>query len=217
MSKIFILITIVILTTSCDKNKIIYVADNMVACEGVSEQKCLQIKENKEDEWTLFYDTIEGFEYKEGFLHKIEVTISKIKNPPSDGSKLKYKLNNIIYQEPSPVKSAQNLLSVKKWKAKSIVGLDSLVISPTIIFDEAANTISGNAGCNNYGTTYIKKDNLLSFGLVISTKMMCTNMNIEKAFMNCLAQCKSYKITDDKLVLYDKTKAELMVCSSLVE
>ena len=217
MSKFFTLITIVILTTSCDKNKIIYVADSMVACEGAAEQKCLQIKENKEDDWTLFYDTIEGFEYKEGYLHKIEVTISKIKNPLSDGSKLKYKLNNIIYQEPISKKSAQNLLSVKKWKAKSIVGLDSLVVSPTIIFDEAANTISGNAGCNNYGTTFIKKDDLLSFGLVISTKMMCTNMNIEKAFFNCLAQCETYKITDDKLVLYDKTKAELMVCSSLIE
>jgi len=217
MSKFFILITIIVLTTSCDKNKIIYVADSMVECDGVSEQKCLQIKENKEDEWMLFYDTIEGFEYKEGFLHKIEVTVSKIKNPPTDGSKLKYKLNNIIYQEPISTKSAQNILSIKKWKAKSIVGLDSLVVSPTIIFDEAANTISGNAGCNNYGTTFIKKDDLLSFGLVTSTKMMCTNMNIEKAFMNCLAQCETYKIIDNKLVLYDKTKAELMVCSSLVE
>ncbi len=57
----------------------------------------------------------------------------------------------------------------------------------------------------------------LSFGLVISTKMMCTNMNIEKAFINCLAQCETYKITDDKLVLYDKTRAELMVCSSLID
>lgn len=189
----------------------------MVACEGVSEQKCLQIKENKEDDWTLLYDAIEGFEYKEGYLHKIEVSISKIKNPPADGSKLKYKLVNIIYQEPRLVKSVQNLLSVKKWKVKSIVGLDSLVVSPTIIFDEATNTISGNAGCNSYGSSFTKKDDLLSFGLVTSTKMMCTNMNIEKAFVNCLAQCESYKIIDDRLVLYDKTNAELMICSSIVE
>jgi len=217
MSKFFILISIVVLTTSCDKNKIIYVADSMVECEGTAEQKCLQIKENKEDEWTLFYDTIEGFEYKEGFLHKIEVSISKIKNPPADGSTLKYKLNNIIYQEAISTKSAQNLALANQWKVKSIVGLDSLVINPTIIFDEAANTISGNAGCNNYNTTFIKKDDLLSFGMVISTKMMCTNMNIEKAFVNCLAQCKSYKIIDNQLVFFDKVNEELMVCSSIVE
>lgn len=216
MSKFITLITIVVLTTSCDKNKIIYVADSMVACEGAAEQNCLQIKENKEDDWTLFYDTIEGFEYKEGFLHKIEVSISKIKNPPSDGSKLKYKLNNIIYQEPISTKSTQNLLSVKKWKAKSILGLDSLVVSPTIIFDEAANTISGNAGCNNYGTTYIKKDDLLSFGLVISTKMMCSNMNIEKAFMNCLQNTHHYKIENDVLTLYSE-KEEILMTSAILE
>jgi heat shock protein HslJ len=217
MSKFFTLITIVVLTTSCDKNKIIYIADNMVHCEGTSEQKCLQIKENKEDKWTLFHDTIEGFDYKEGYLHKIEVNIRKIKNPPSDGSKLKYKLINIIYQEPIAIKSEQNLVSGKKWKAISIVGLDSLVVSPTIIFEEATNTISGNAGCNNYGATFTEKDDLLSFGLVTSTKMMCTNMNIEKAFFNCLAQCETYKIIDDQFVLYDKTKVKLMVCSSLLD
>lgn len=210
MSKFFTLITIVVLTTSCDKNKIIYVADNMVACDGAAEQKCLQIKENKDDDWTLFYDTIEGFEFKEGFLQKIEVTISKIKNPPSDGSKLKYKLNNIIYQEPISTKSVQNLLAVKKWKAKSIVGLDSLAVSPTIIFDEAANTISGNAGCNNYSTTFTKQDNLLSFGLVISTKMFCTNMNIEKEFMNCLQDTHHFKIENDVLILYSENNETLM-------
>jgi len=217
MSKFFTLIIIVVLTTSCDKNKIIYIADSMVDCEGASEQKCLQIKENKEDDWTLFYDTIEGFEYKEGYLHKIEVSISKIKNPPSDGSKLKYKLNNIIYQEPSAVKSDQNLLCAKKWKVKSIVGLASLAVSPTIIFDEETNTISGNAGCNNYGTSFTKKDNLITFGLVTSTKMMCSNMQIEKAYINCLSQAKLVKVIDNRLVFYDKENAELMVCSSQVE
>ena len=216
MSKIFTLITIVVLTTSCDKNKIIYIADSMVACEGVTEQKCLQIKENKEDDWTLFYDTIEGFDYKEGFTHKIEVTISKVKNPPADGSKLKYKLNNIIYQEPSPVKLAQNLLSAKKWKVKSIVGLDSLVVSPTIIFNEETNTISGNAGCNNYGSSFTKKDDLLSFGLVNATKMMCTNMNIEKAFMQCLQNTHHYKIENDILILYSE-KNEILMSSAILD
>lgn len=216
MSNFFTLIAIVVLTASCDKTKIIYVADSMVDCEGLSEQKCFQIKENKEDDWALLYDTIEGFEYKEGYLHKIEVTISKIKNPVSEGSKLKYKLNNIIYQEPISKKSAQNLLSAKKWKAKSILGLDSLAVSPTIIFDEAANTISGNAGCNKYGTSFIKKDDLLSFGLVISTKMMCTNMNIEKAFMKCLQNTHHYKIENNVLILYSE-KNEILMTSAILE
>ena len=216
MSKFFALITIVFLTTSCDKNKIIYVADSTVACKGAVEQNCLQIKENKEDEWVLFNGTIEGFEYKEGFLHKIEVNISKIKNPSSEGNKLKYKLNNIIYQEPMSKKSAQNVLSVKKWKAKSIVGLDSLVVRPTIIFDESAKTISGNAGCNNYSSTFIIKDDLLSFGLVISTKMMCSNMNIEKAFPNCLQKTHHYKIENNELILYSENNESLMT-SDIIE
>lgn len=203
---------LLILTTSCDENKTIYVASNMVDCDEIPGKKCLQIKENKEDEWTLFHETIDGFNYKEGYLHKIDVNISKAKKSSADSNKLKYKLNSIIYQEPILTKSSQSLLSAKKWKVKLIVGIDSLAVSPTIDFDETTNTISGNAGCNNYNTSYTKKDDILSFGLVASTKMMCSNMSVEKAFIECLKDSHHFKTENDTLLFYSANDSLLMSC-----
>jgi hypothetical protein len=70
-----------------------------VDCVGVDPQKCLLYKENLADKWTYFYDTIEGFEYEEGYTYEIEVAVTKIDNPPADGSSLQYVLVKIISKE----------------------------------------------------------------------------------------------------------------------
>ena len=43
--------------------KTLYVASYKKDCEGVASQSCYLVKENPEDEWELFYNEIEGFEY----------------------------------------------------------------------------------------------------------------------------------------------------------
>ena len=101
MKKVTLLLLLPIFLSSCGTNKIIYIADTLTDCEGVVGQKCLQVKENKEDEWALLSQPIEGFDYKEGFKSKLEIDVIKIKNPPVHSSSLKYKLVQIIYQEKS--------------------------------------------------------------------------------------------------------------------
>jgi len=44
--------------------KTIYVGPALVDCQGVAPQKCLQVKENPADEYTLFYGQIEGLPMK---------------------------------------------------------------------------------------------------------------------------------------------------------
>ena len=160
----------------------------------------------------MFYDQIEGFDYKEGHTYKLEVNVSKIENPPADGSSLKYKLVKLIYKELAKEKihTAHTLLG--KWKVTNIVGMDSLAINPTLIFKDTK--ISGRAGCNNYGADYTLNDGTISIGLAMATKMYCTNMPIEKAFFSCLQKTKSYKIVDGKLILYSQDNKELLSCSS---
>lgn len=193
--------------TSCDENKTIYVAPALADCVSEGKQNCLQIRENKEDEWTLFYDEIEGFDYKEGFTYKIEVNISKLKNSPADGPTIKYKLVNLIYQEPAgQVAEAIQSLS-GKWIVANIMSLDSLAAQPTLEFTEGK--VSGNAGCNKYSADYTTEGNSISIGLAMATKMYCTNMNIEKAFFNCLQKAATYKISTGQLIIYDENNKEL--------
>ena len=51
---------------SSSVEKTIFVAPQKVECVGVAPQECLLIKEDAEDDWQFWYDSIEGFEYEPG-------------------------------------------------------------------------------------------------------------------------------------------------------
>ncbi len=102
MKKAYILLIFVFaLTMACNSdqesnNLIFTIASTKVDCQGVAPQKCLQIKKNTQKEWEYFYRNIEGFNYEEGYEYVIEVSQEKIKNPPADGSSIKYKFVKLI-------------------------------------------------------------------------------------------------------------------------
>lgn len=216
-SRICTVFLVLSLTTSCNAHKIIYIASTLNNCKDSASQKCLQVKENKEDEWTLLPNNIEGFQHKEGYLQKIEVAIRKVKNPSADESLPNYKLVKLIYEEKDALQVPFNLVINQndpvKWQIKTMIGMDSLTKQPTLIFKDGQ--VSGNAGCNNYGATFTLHGNEITFGLTHATKMFCTHMQLEKTFFNCLSQVKTYKLLDDKLTFYDTNNVELMVCSSI--
>ena len=223
-SRISTLIIVLVLTTSCSTNKIIYVASTLADCEINSSEKCIQVKENKEDEWTVLNNGIEGFAHKDGFLQKIEVSISKIKNKPVDAGAFSYKFVKLIYEQEEKLEAVMEVpfsLVLDKnhagiWKVNSMMGMDSLPKQPTLIFKDGQ--ASGNAGCNSYTAAFtLNNGNEITFGLIMATKMHCTNMPIEKAYFDCLSKTKTYKLLDNKLTLYNKDSAELMQCTLLKE
>ena len=68
-------------------------------CTGIILKQCYLIQENDNiggDNWQLFYDLIEGFDYVSGYIYDLDVTINKVDDPPVDASSLKYTLNKII-------------------------------------------------------------------------------------------------------------------------
>jgi len=65
-------------------------------CSGAAVQPCMLVKEEDDVEWNYFYDGIEGFEYEWGFLYRIEVLVSRVEDPPQDGSSRRYVLKNVI-------------------------------------------------------------------------------------------------------------------------
>ncbi len=221
MSRILSLIIILVLTSSCDKNKIIYVASTLAGCENNPSEKCLQVKENQEDEWTVLIDGIEGFEHKDGFIQKIEVKISKVKNPTEGTSVFNYKFVKLIYEQEIkkvmdvPFSLVLDKNHALKWQVNNMIGMDSLSKLPTMIFKDG--NISGNAGCNNYGASFNVVGNEITFSLGMATKMYCPNMPIEKAYFDCLTRVKTYKSLDNELTFYDKDNTVLMNCSLLKE
>lgn len=72
-----------------------------VACEGVAIGECLLVQEGNmigTEEWNYFYfkDGIEGFVFEAGYVYDLIIQKTAIKNPPQDGSSIRYQLIKII-------------------------------------------------------------------------------------------------------------------------
>ncbi len=74
----------------------LYVDSKRVDCVGVAPQKCLRTRTDPNGEWQFFYDTIEGFDYQEGFTYKLKVNTFNVENPPADASSIRYELDEVI-------------------------------------------------------------------------------------------------------------------------
>lgn len=71
-------------------------------CVGVGPRSCMVAKQTDRDTtYGYFYDPIEGFQFEWGYRYTLKVEVRTIKNPPADGSSLKYVLVG------EPVKGAE--------------------------------------------------------------------------------------------------------------
>ncbi len=123
INKVIPILGLFFLTLSCKETKTIIVANHLVDCEGVAPQKCMLIKESLSEEWTYFYDTIEGFDYEEGFIYELEVAVNQIENPAADGSSLQYSLLKILSKKEKQVVS-QNMarsINIQQHEVQDIV------------------------------------------------------------------------------------------------
>lgn len=78
------------------QKKTILVASKQVDCTGVGPQKCMLIKEHATQNWEYFYDTIEGFNYEEGFEYVLNISEKEISPVPADASSIQTILIEII-------------------------------------------------------------------------------------------------------------------------
>ena len=64
-----------------------------VICEGFITMKCLLVQQDEKigtEEWDYVYETIEGFDYEEGYRYDLDVKINTVENPPAYASSLRY-------------------------------------------------------------------------------------------------------------------------------
>lgn len=72
------------------------IADHQVDCMGVGPMRCLLVKREGDQDWTMFYSYIEGFDYEQFYEYKILVEEHEIENPPMDASSIRYVLVSIL-------------------------------------------------------------------------------------------------------------------------
>ncbi|MFD1315397.1 DUF4377 domain-containing protein [Namhaeicola litoreus] len=195
------------------KTKTFYVADHLVDCVGVAPQKCMLIREKQTDPWSNFYGRIDGFDYEEGFEYLIKVKETKIKNPPADGSSLKYTLIEVLRKR----KTEEEISLYNDWKVTYLKGVVSFQRNPTIKIDNEEGKVSGFAGCNNFFGTFEPGTGTFDFAQIGMsrigmTRKMCADMTVENAFTNSLNEISYYKIENENLSFYDRNNNVLMTC-----
>jgi hypothetical protein len=82
-------------TEDGSKIEMLVVDSRRVTCVGEGTQQCLRVKRGAED-WTMFYEAIDGFSFEEGYTYKLKVRVSPVNDPPADGSSLAYSLVEVV-------------------------------------------------------------------------------------------------------------------------
>ena len=75
--------------------KTVWVGPWLVDCTGVAPQTCMLVKEAASEAYRLFYGEIEGFDYVEGNEYQLTINEEQIKDPPADGSTIKWILVSV--------------------------------------------------------------------------------------------------------------------------
>lgn len=206
---IFIIFASIFILEGCssEKNTIYWVNSFKTNCtNGAGEMKCLMVHKGDSMEipqWELFYSTIEGFTFEPGYFQKIEIKKELLgeENLPADASSIRYSLKNVLEKQ----KDSRFELNAK-WILYSIHG--NLVSPgnplPTIEFMLSEMRVFGNNGCNNYsGSIENITSDTITFGPIMSTKMMCMDMVVPDSFDRVLFKSLNYKVNNQFLKFTD--------------
>ena len=207
--KIIFIFSLLILISCSEKdtNKaVIWVSGFKATCNaGAGKSNCLLINRSDyltEDTWELFYGDVEGFEFQEGTLKKIEILAQEgVGQVAADQSKLTYTLVKELDQR----KDIRYLLR-GEWKLNSLNGetLNDTFTPPTLGFNLVEMKINGHGGCNSYNGS-IKQLGLESmvFGDLINTLKICAEDTIETVYLSALNNVRKYSIDVANLNLKD--------------
>lgn len=215
-NSVFVFVFALLVTFSCAKEKTLFIADHYADCVGSSPQKCLMVKENEGEEWQMFYDQIEGFNYEEGYFYELKVKVTQVKNPPADGSSLYYTLIKVVSKtkvEAIPTQTESSNIGLEgNWETVEMSGFDNQTgVNPTFAIHE--NKINGKNGCNNFGGNLtIGDQGKITIGDLFQTKMFCMDeADLEMHFMEVLRKTVEYKVENNSLFFLDSMGQTILI------
>lgn len=212
--KLIFMLGLVMMACTSDSNKelkVFEVNSFKVPCVGVAPMSCYQIKASGEQgDWKNFYNQIEGFDYKPGFLYTIEVNVETLseKEVPADGSSLKYTLVSVIEQIRDSRLVVNDIWVLETMNGESVPDVFSK--RPYIEIQVSKNVCLGTDGCNNF-TSKLEQldDEIIRFGPFAGTKMACANGELSSKFIENLGKTNNYTVNQGKLILYKDKQAVL--------
>jgi heat shock protein HslJ len=211
-TNIYLILTLVSLMSckSAVNKKTLWVNSSKVACVGVGPMQCLQVKFNASENWSNFYDAIEGFEYQPGFVYELEVQVDTLDkaNLPADKSIYVYKLLNVISKKQDAKLRLNDI-----WVATHIENKELSRVEPMPQIELSLKTMQlmGTDGCNNIrGSIKTLTDDAISFGPLLGTKKLCPNMTTPNAFNTAFEGVTSYKLDQLQLMFFDNANKEVI-------
>lgn len=203
-------------TASKSVEKIWYVGPEKVSCVGVSPQMCLQIRESPDQNYSLFYSTIEGFCYQPGYSYEIRVREEPVENPPADASSLKWTLIDVISKTGNATASE---LEGVNWQLDSYLnpeeGNSCLLPGTEITALFEGGRISGSGGCNRYSGHYSTDGENIAISSVATTLMFCGEdiSGQEAVYLANLEKAAHYNVSGNLLKIYDSNRTLLLTYS----
>lgn len=94
--------------------KFIYVAAFTKDCTGIAPLKCLQIRESKDQPWTLSYINIAGFEHVPGIEYRLRIKEDRVAQPAADAPSVVWYLDMAVEQTVVDRKAADEYEASKK-------------------------------------------------------------------------------------------------------
>ena len=181
----------------------VYVGPVMVDCEGVAPQKCMLVRESPNEPYGLFYDQIEGFDYKEGREYELRVAVEEVENPPADASSLRYRLIEVVNSRLS--------LEGNLWKADSYrngAGETVNTLPDTRVTAQFRDgQLNGNASCNNYFGNYtIDGQNIQISEQMGMTQQLCNPPEVaqqEGEYLSALLSSRTFKVENEQAIMSD--------------
>lgn len=201
-----LLIGLLLNACSTSKNKIFWVSGIKTECSGgAGKMLCLKVHKGKNLDnasWENFYSPIEGFEFEEGFMKKLEIREEKIANPPADGSSIRYTMVKELEKQADYRAKINGEWLLNRMNDKPI---DNSVKIPNMLINLSQMQVSGNGGCNNYnGQIKDLTYNTIKFGNIVNTKRACLNKNIESDYYIALNAVNTYQIIGNNLIFYNE-------------
>ncbi|WP_323949777.1 DUF4377 domain-containing protein [Aeromonas caviae] len=98
-----LLLSSALLLSACQSaptTETLYIQDKLADCVGVAPMKCMQVRSQPGESWSLFYQQIEGFTFEPGFRYQLDVSKEQLADVPADAPSLRYQLIKIVSKEP---------------------------------------------------------------------------------------------------------------------
>jgi|GEM_PF-103024 len=219
-ASIMSLLTLVLLQTCAipknlnQNNRIFWVSGLKSECSaGAGKMQCLQVHRGESidaPQWENFYAHIEGFQFEEGLLQKIEVKEEHLDKSrvPADASSIKYTLVKVLEKQ-------QDLRTVLNgnWTLQSLNNhpLNKMTPLPTMAIDLSKMQISGSNGCNTYfGEIESLAPAKIKLGNVGSTKKMCRDMRVADEFDSALNSINTYQVKGSNVIFFSENGEKVL-------